>query len=51
MTNALKYAFYNVGGGNIQVSLKESHEKIHLGISDDGIGIPDGIDIASNSSF
>lgn len=51
VTNALKYAFYNVGGGNIQVSLKESHEKIHLGISDDGIGIPDGIDIASNSSF
>ncbi|MBK6354525.1 MAG: sensor histidine kinase [Saprospiraceae bacterium] len=51
VTNALKYAFYNLGGGTIQVSLKEVDEKIHLGIKDDGVGIPEGIDIAGSSSF
>lgn len=44
ITNALKYAFPDQRAGTISLRLTENSEgRIHLLISDDGIGLPDGL--------
>jgi two-component sensor histidine kinase len=45
VSNALKYAFPNERGGTIAVSLSEEAEAVTLQVCDDGIGIPDTVDI------
>lgn len=45
ITNALKYAFPGDKEGNITIRLHRAQDGfIHLGITDDGIGIPPGFD-------
>jgi two-component sensor histidine kinase len=51
VSNALKYAFKNKQQGQIQVVLKRINEKLLLQVKDDGIGIPDSIDVSTGSSF
>lgn len=51
VSNALKYAFKNKQQGQIQVVLKKINEKLLLQVKDNGIGIPDGIDVSTGSSF
>jgi two-component sensor histidine kinase len=50
VSNSLKYAFPNEKG-EIKISLKEVYDKIELIISDNGIGLPDNLDIAKNDSL
>jgi len=51
ITNSLKYAFPEGREGHIEVSLSESDGKLHLSISDDGIGMPDDAHESVGSSF
>jgi two-component system, sensor histidine kinase PdtaS len=44
VTNAVKYA-YPEGGGVIEVSAREVGGHLHVEVSDQGIGLPDGFDI------
>jgi PAS domain S-box-containing protein len=50
VSNSLKYAFPD-GKGEIRISLKEVYDQIELIISDNGIGLPDDLDIAKNDSL
>lgn len=47
VTNALKYAFPDSGGGNIYVSLHECGNEYVLEVKDDGIAFPDDLDLDS----
>jgi len=51
VSNALKYAFKNKQQGQIQVVLKRINEKLLLQVKDNGIGIPDNIDVSTGASF
>ncbi|MBK6545885.1 MAG: hypothetical protein IPG12_11525 [Saprospiraceae bacterium] len=51
VTNSLKYAFVESKQGSIIVSLKEWQNQLILTVSDDGIGIPVGIDVSTIKSF
>ena len=44
VSNALKYAFQNRERGTIFLGIREKNGKIHIEISDYGIGMPEGID-------
>jgi two-component system, sensor histidine kinase PdtaS len=44
VTNAVKYA-YPEGGGKIDVNAREMEGHLHVEVSDQGIGLPDGFDI------
>jgi len=44
VTNAVKYA-YPEGGGVIEVNAREIDDHLHVEVSDQGIGLPDGFDI------
>jgi two-component sensor histidine kinase len=44
LSNALKHAFTGCSAGNIYVSFKQLQEgKLHLSVSDDGCGLPEGM--------
>ena len=45
ITNSIKYAFEGREAGNIHIELKETGKNIVIKISDDGIGMPEDIDI------
>jgi len=45
ITNAIKYAFEGREVGNIHIELKETEKHVVIKISDDGIGMPENIDI------
>jgi two-component system, sensor histidine kinase PdtaS len=44
VTNAFKYA-YPEGGGPIEVNAREIDGHLHVEVSDQGVGLPDGFDI------
>jgi PAS domain S-box-containing protein len=44
ITNAIKYAYPEVAGGEIRIDLRKSDGKIALHVEDDGAGLPEGID-------
>jgi two-component system, sensor histidine kinase PdtaS len=44
VTNAVKYA-YPDGGGKIDINAREMDGHLHVEVSDQGIGLPDGFDI------
>ncbi|MBI1910516.1 MAG: PAS domain S-box protein [Deltaproteobacteria bacterium] len=46
VSNALKYAFPDNKKGEVAISLKKSDGGIRLEVTDNGIGMPDGFDIA-----
>jgi two-component sensor histidine kinase/predicted negative regulator of RcsB-dependent stress response len=43
ITNALKHAFKEGEAGNIHVALKEFGNRLHLTVSDNGKGLPEGV--------
>lgn len=51
VSNALKHAFPGSSKGEIKTTLRPINGDIELIVSDDGIGIPDDIDIKHNSSL
>jgi len=52
MTNALKHAFPAGRSGTLRISLRrEPPDRVLLGVSDDGVGLPDGHDGAANGSL
>ncbi len=51
VSNALKYAFKNKEEGQIHVTLKRINEKLLLQVKDNGIGIPENIDVTTGNSF
>lgn len=51
ITNSLKHAFIN-GTGTLEVSLKKlDEEKLELNVKDNGIGLPENLDIKNSSSM
>lgn len=50
LNNALKYAF-PYDKGNVYVELFVKDDTVHLLIYDDGVGIPDGVDIFNSTSL
>ncbi|MGB8647391.1 MAG: histidine kinase dimerization/phosphoacceptor domain -containing protein [Anaerolineae bacterium] len=52
VTNALKHAFPNGQPGNIQVELTATPDgRVRLAVSDNGVGLPDGLDIEKLDSL
>lgn len=52
MTNALKYAFPNGRNGTLQVELRAGDDHtISLRVTDDGVGLPEDLDIANIKSL
>jgi PAS domain S-box-containing protein len=53
LTNSYKYAFKGMPEGEIKITLRNTDGRIHLEISDNGIGLPDnyGIDTSSTLGF
>lgn len=50
-SNIIRYAFPNGEEGHLRLVLKENNRKITLIIGDDGVGLPDDLDIYSSSSL
>jgi two-component sensor histidine kinase len=51
VTNALKYAFPGARDGTVTVAMYRESEDIILEVSDDGVGMPSGFDIAKSESL
>jgi two-component sensor histidine kinase/CheY-like chemotaxis protein len=51
VTNSLKYAFPEGRKGNITLLLTRQGRGMSLTVRDDGVGIPDGLDIATSDSL
>jgi PAS domain S-box-containing protein len=51
ITNSFKYAFPDNQEGEIKISLQELENQIELEYSDNGIGIPDGLDWKNTKSM
>jgi PAS domain S-box-containing protein len=52
LSNALTHAFPDGNGGNIVVRFRHLEDgRFHLEVSDDGVGLPDGIDIAKTETM
>ncbi len=51
VTNSLKHAFPGSRSGRIKVSLLSESGAISIQVSDDGVGIPDSVDIYETSSL
>jgi len=51
VTNALKYAFPAGRDGTIKIAMLQDDENYKLIVSDDGIGIPSGFDLAETESL
>lgn len=51
VSNALKYAFPDNQSGEITMKLKEVEGKINLSIADNGIGLPEDLDVKNSESL
>jgi len=51
LTNVFKYAFPNGGSGAATVSLTADGLRVKLGVSDDGVGLPENFDPRNSSTF
>ena len=51
LTNAMKYAFQDKYQNEISVSISMVERDLEIVVSDNGIGLPDGFDPASNTGF
>lgn len=43
-TNTIKYAFPGDSGGTVRVDVSSDGEFLHIVVSDDGVGCPDGVE-------
>jgi len=51
VSNALKYAFPGDDGGALTVKLHAMEHTVELSVSDDGVGLPAGLDFRTNDSL
>lgn len=51
VTNSLKHAFPSGRKGEINVGLTRTHGKLHLVVSDNGVGLPKGFDLIYNDTL
>ena len=51
ISNILKYAFEGKKEGNIFIKLKEEEKRINIELNDDGVGIPDVINIKETETL
>lgn len=51
VSNAFKYAFPEKQNGVLSIVLQEQDQQLHLRVSDNGKGFPEGMDLKSNKSF
>ncbi|PJZ38934.1 histidine kinase [Leptospira levettii] len=51
LTNALKYAYPNEKGGDIRIHLSISNQNVMLTVGDDGVGLPDSVNIEKGNHF
>ena len=51
VTNALKYAYPNGRCGEVAIDLSESGGQVRLSVSDQGIGLPEGLDWQNSDSM
>lgn len=51
ITNSMKYAFKNRSSGKINITFNSKNNNIRLVVEDNGIGIPDDIDLNENVGF
>jgi two-component sensor histidine kinase len=51
LNNALEHGFRNQTSGTISVELEDSGDRVAIRVSDDGEGLPDGFDMAGETSL
>ena len=51
LTNAMKYAFVGRSGGVISISATKTGRTVSVTVADDGVGIPDGVDLEHPTGF
>ena len=51
LTNTLKHAFPESRSGTISISLRKTEAGAIIEVEDDGVGLPEGFDISTNSSL
>jgi len=51
IVNTIKYAFPNGEGGNLEIDLEKLGNKIKLYVTDDGIGLPEDLDISTSPTL
>jgi two-component sensor histidine kinase len=51
LTNTMKYAFVGRADGLITVCTAKNGERVRVTVNDDGVGIPESIDIGSSTGF
>lgn len=51
LTNALKYAYPNDASGDIRIQLTKTKEHIQLTVGDDGVGLPESVNIEKGNHF
>ena len=51
INNTIKYAFPNGENGNFRISLKYFDGTVQLIMADDGVGLPEGMDIYNSPSL
>lgn len=51
LTNALKYAYPNDASGDIRIQLSQSNDHIQLTVGDDGVGLPESVNIEKGNHF
>jgi two-component sensor histidine kinase len=51
VSNSIKYAFPSNKQGKIRIELKKEDNKIYLKVSDNGIGLPDNLDVENTDTL
>ena len=51
LTNAFKYAFPDGRTGEVAVEMTESDGWYHLSVRDDGVGLPESVDLSSDATL
>lgn len=51
LTNAIKYAFKDSAHNQISLTVSATKQEFQVSISDNGVGVPDGFDIAGANGF
>ena len=51
LTNAIKYAFKGQDQNQIAITVSATEHEFYIAISDNGIGVPDGFNMAESTGF